>query len=255
MFFKITVLFFFQLIFYCFFSFCFSQSTVENKSFILENPPYSTDSETQNSTSFINLHCIDNSQKPRIIDSLEVIYGKNKEIPKKYKLAILIALSYYPELTETPITFKECEIKTTLNARPTIGSLCLKNKSKRRYVVRINTSQKEGMITIDEVPFNASIGIFAHEFSHFVDYQNRTFGGVLERLWAYTSKKRKAIYEKEIDSMTVARGLKWQMYDWSYYALFQSKASESYKLFKQNTYLKPKEILEQMQKEELQIEK
>jgi hypothetical protein len=105
------------------------------------------------------------------------------------------------------------------------------------------------MITIDEVPFNASIGIFAHEFSHFVDYQNRTFGGVLERLWCYTSKKRKAIYEKEIDSMTVARGLKWQMYDWSYYALFQSKASESYKLFKKNTYLKPKEILEQIDTE------
>jgi hypothetical protein len=84
----------------------------------------------------------------------------------------------------------------------------------------------------------------------------------LEDISIYTYEEDKplaevyqAIYEKEIDSMTVARGLKWQMYDWSYYALFQSKASESYKLFKQKTYLKPKEILEQMQKEELQIEK
>jgi len=48
--------------------------------------------------------------------------------------------------------------------------------------------------------------------------------------------------------MTVARGLKWQMYDWSYYAIFQSNASESYKLFKKNTYLKPTEILEQLEK-------
>ncbi|WP_338793264.1 hypothetical protein [Bernardetia sp. MNP-M8] len=252
MLFKIVVLFLFQFLFSCLLSFSFAQISTKtsacDKSFILENPPYGVDSETHNSTSQINLHCIDNLQKPRVIDSLEILYGKNKEIPEKYKLAILIALSYYPELIETPITFKECAIKTTLNARPTISSLCLKNKSKRSYVVRINNSQKEGMITIDEVPFNASIGIFAHEFSHFVDYQNRTFGGVLQRLWAYTSKKRKAIYEKEIDSMTVARGLKWQMYDWSYYAIFQSNASESYKLFKKNTYLKPTEILEQLEK-------
>lgn len=237
MFFKIIAFFLLQFVFYCFFSVSISQHF-----------PLSSDVEGHNSTSFINLHCIDSSQHCTVIDSLNFIYGKNKEIPEKYKLAILIALSYYPELIETPITFKETAIKTTLNARPTIGSLCFKNKSKRKYVVRINNSQKEGMITIDEVPFNATIGIFAHEFSHFVDYQNRNFRGVLQRLWAYTSKKRKAIYEKEIDSMTVARGLKWQMYDWSYYAIFQSKASESYKIFKKNTYLKPKEILEQLEK-------
>ncbi|WP_052311266.1 hypothetical protein [Bernardetia litoralis] len=245
--------------FFCFISISFSQNFAQNKSFILENPPHNSDSENNKLTSSFHLHCIDSSQHCTVIDSLEFIYGQNKQIPEKYKLAILIALSYYPELIETPITFKESFIKTTLNARPTISSLCLKNKSKRSYVVRINNSQKEGMITIDEVPFNASIGIFAHEFSHFVDYQNRNFRGVLKRLWAYTSKKRKAIYEKEIDSMTVARGLKWQMYDWSYYAIFQSKASDSYKLFKKNTYLKPKEIIEQtqekIQQKQIQIEK
>ena len=241
MFFKIIVLFLFQVVFYSFSSFCCSQNSSSSQS-------------SSQSSSFINLHCIDSSKHCAIIDSLEFKYGQNKNIPQKYKLAILIALSYYPELIETPIDFKECAIKTTLNARPTMSSLCLKNKSKRSYVVRINNSQKEGMITINEVPFNASIGIFAHEFSHFVDYQNRTFKGVLQRLWAYTNQKRKAIYEKEIDSMTVARGLKWQMYDWSYYAIFQSKASEAYKLFKQNTYMKPEEILDQIQEEELQIE-
>ena len=233
MFFKIIVLFLFQFVFYCFFSFCLSQNSF--------------------SSSFINLHCIDSSQHCKFIDSLEFRYGQNKNIPQKYKLAILIALSYYPELLETPIDFKETTIKTTLNARPTISSLCFKNKSNRSYVVRINTSQKKGMITIDEVPFNASIGIFAHEFSHFIDYQNRTFKGVLERLWSYTSKKKKALYEKEIDSMTIARGLKWQLYDWSYYAIFQSNASETYKLFKQTTYLTPEEILEQIENE-IQIE-
>ncbi len=245
MLFKITALFLVPFLFSCLFSLSFAQNSTQQKSFILENPPFSN-LEVSNSNSLITLHCIDSSQHCTVIDSLEIRYGRNKEIPEKYKLAILIALSYYPELIETPITFKECAIKTTLNARPTISSLCFNNKSKRNYVVRINNSQKEGMITINEVPFNASIGIFAHEFSHFVDYQNRNFRGVLQRLWAYTSKKRKTIYEKEIDSMTVARGLKWQMYDWSYYAIFESKASESYKLFKKETYLKPNEILEQI---------
>lgn len=217
---------------------CFSFCRAQNKETNL-HPPI-----------FPIIHCIDSSLHCKVIDSLDYLYGRNKNIPEKYKLAILIALSYYPELTQTPIDFKECAIKTTLNARPTLSSLCFKNKTKRKYVVRINNSTKEGMITIDEIPFNASIGIFAHEFSHFVDYQNRSFKGVLQRLWAYSSKKRKAIYEKEIDSMTVARGLKWQMYDWSYYAIYFSKASESYKLFKQTTYLQPQEILQQVLVEE-----
>ena len=193
------------------------------------------------------MYAMDSVEKSHALDSLELIYGQNKNIPTKYRSAILIALSYYPELIDTPIEFKECEISTTLNARPTIGSLCFKGRKKRSYVVRINNSQEEGMITIDEVPFNARIGIFAHEFSHFIDYQNRDFGGVLERLWAYTSKKAKAKYEKEIDSMTVARGLKWQLYDWSYYAINLSDASEEYKLFKKTTYLRPKEIVEQIE--------
>ncbi|WP_338761068.1 hypothetical protein WAF17_14775 [Bernardetia sp. ABR2-2B] len=238
--FKAISLFIVQFILYCLINSSFAQ-----KKDCVSKHPHSPSS----AISFFNLHCIDSLQQGKTIDSLDLIYGKNKKIPTKYRSAILIALSYYPELIQTPIDFKECTIKTTLNARPTISSLCFKNKSKRNYVVRINNSQKEGMITIDEVPFNARIGIFAHEFSHFVDYQNRTFGGVLERLWAYTSKKRKANYEKEIDSMTVARGLKWQMYDWSYYAIFLSDASESYKSFKKSTYLKPKEILNQIDEE------
>ncbi len=241
MLFKLFALF----IFSSFFSFCFAQNSIQ-KSSHSTNSAHSLDSTACQSTLLFNLNSIDSIQHYTAIDSLEAIYGKNKHIPEKYKLAILVALSYYPELIETKIDFKECAIKTTLNARPTIPSLCFKNKLKRSYVVRINNSKKEGMITIDEVPFNASIGIFAHEFSHFVDYQNRNFRGVMQRLMAYTSKKKKAIYEKEIDSMTVARGLKWQMYDWSYYAIFLSDASESYKLFKKETYLKPKEILEQI---------
>ena len=242
MFFRITTLVLLQFFFVCVFSSCVAQHSYCSATF----PPRFSSCKQLISSPFLNLHYIDSIKYCTVIDSLELRYGQNKQIPEKYKLAILIALSYYPELLKTPIDFRECTIKTTLNARPTIGSLCFKSKLKRSYVVRINNSRKEGMITIDEVPFNASIGIFAHEFSHFVDYQNRNFGGVLQRLFAYTSKKRKAIYEKEIDSMTVVRGLKWQMYDWSYYAIFLSDASESYKLFKKETYLKPKEILEQI---------
>ncbi|WP_291726136.1 hypothetical protein [Bernardetia sp.] len=233
-----------KLTFLFFIIYCFSNYSVAQKN--LCSSEHNHTLHTPNPVSYYSLFAMDSLEESRTIDSLEKIYGQHKNIPQKYRSAILIALSYYPELIDTPIDFKECEISTTLNARPTIASLCFKSRKKRSYTVRINNSQKKGMITIDEVPFNARIGIFAHEFSHFIDYQNRTFGGVLERLWAYTSDKAKAKYEREIDSMTVARGLKWQLYDWSYYAINLSDASESYKEFKRNTYLRPSEIIEQI---------
>lgn len=182
------------------------------------------------------------SQFEKKIERLSELYGKNKIIPEKYKLQILVALSYFPELKDTHIKFKEAKISTTLNARPAISSLLFDKRSKRKYIVRINNTSKESAVTIDEVPFNASIGLLGHEFSHFADYMDRGIMGMLRRAYAYTKTGLKARFEKEIDMHTIKRGLGWQLYDWAYYVLHHSEASEKYKAFKARTYLQPAEI-------------
>ncbi len=102
---------------------------------------------------------------------------------------------------------------------------------------------KDSTILLEDVPFNAQIGLFGHELAHFMDYRNRSFGKVLGRLFSYTSNKRKAHFEKEIDSMTIACGLGWQLHAWSHYVLYESSASVQYKAFKKQVYLTPEEIV------------
>jgi len=56
------------------------------------------------------------------------------------------------------------------------------------------------------------------------------------------SKKSKRKFEYEIDSLTIVHGAGWQLYEWSYFVLNLSKASEDYKNFKREIYMKPEEI-------------
>ena len=99
------------------------------------------------------------------------------------------------------------------------------------------------MIQIIPLYFNAKIGLFAHEFSHFSDYQSRSLFGIIARGISYSSKKTKAKFVKEIDLNTINRGLGWQLFDWSNYVQNESNATFKYKEFKMNIYLSPEDIL------------
>jgi len=111
----------------------------------------------------------------------------------------------------------------------------------KKYIIRIN-SKLTHPILLRNVPFNASIGLLGHEFAHILDYRRKNFFGIFKRGIDYTSKRRKADFEKEVDIITIEKGLGWQLYDWSYFVLNQSMASEKYKAFKRLTYLTPEEI-------------
>lgn len=182
-------------------------------------------------------------------DSLELlqsIFGNNKTIPLELEVPILYSLSYFPELKDAHIKFKQQRIKTTMNARPTFGSTLFRKPNKYRFIVRINSYERDSVIQIKAIPFEALIGVFGHEFCHFLDYRTHKKSHLVERAFDYSSKKRKETFEKEIDRMAISRGLGCHLYKWSTYVLFESNAKASYKAFKRSTYLKPHEILELM---------
>lgn len=184
-----------------------------------------------------------NPAPPISFDSLRKRYGVNKMIPEEYELSILLALTYFPELETSSIKFVNKHIKTTLNARPTVASLFFRSKKKRKYVVRINTDSDAGIVLLDEVPMEAQMGLFGHEFTHFVDYSQRNFFGVMGRMFSYMGKKSKARFEKEIDVRTIKRGLGEELYAWASFVLKSPSSSEEYKTFKRLIYLEPDEIL------------
>jgi len=173
------------------------------------------------------------------LNEMENQMGLNKKIPLEYSKSVYHALSYFPELKHTHIRFKYQKIGTTLNARPTIFSLLFRKKESRRYVVRINKCIGDSIINLSSVPYNAQVGVLGHEFSHFIDYSQKGLWGIFKRLISYTNKKGKEKFEKEIDQLTIDRGLGWQLHSWAHLVLFESNVDDKYKKLKREIYLTP----------------
>lgn len=190
----------------------------------------------------LSIACFAQHTSQSSLDRLKSEYPFVCEVPIELETAVYSSLSNYPELQNNPIRFKQARISTTLNARPTLGSLLFRRKENRRYVVRINSTMADSIISVYHLSETAKRGIIGHEFAHFADYETRNFWQVLGRAFSYLSKKRKARFEKAIDTETIKRGLGQELYAWSYYVLYESNATVAYKNFKRETYLTPEEI-------------
>jgi hypothetical protein len=201
--------------------------------------------------STISLVSLGQETNPVGVDSL-LVHNRSiyQTVPDSYAYFFYKALEAYPELINSRITLREAKIKTTANARPTLGSLLFRKRANRHCVIRMNVSQKPGKILFAQLDTSARIGLFGHEIGHLYDYHTRRSGKVLARGFSYFGKSSKARFEKEIDQLTIQRGLGIPLYAFSHYVLYQSDAPESYKEFKRTIYLTPEEILELIQQME-----
>ena len=173
-------------------------------------------------------------------DSLLAIYGTNKTFVDKYLNATLIALSYFPELRYTHIEFRYSHERTTMAARPVPMSVFRRTT---RYRIFINSNYNFEGIILRDIPFNAKVGLIAHELEHIADYERKNFFGIIGIAFRWMDPVRRVLFEKEIDRALVLRGLGWQLYDWATYSMFESeRATEAYRQFKRDNYKNPEEI-------------
>ncbi len=172
------------------------------------------------------------------VDSLIRVYGTNKTLLEEYADILIVALSYYPELRDTHIKFEYSNEQTTMACRPS-RLMC-----PRSYKVLINKNKNFDGIPFDSIPYNAAIGIVGHELAHIVDYEGLTVLGLIDRLLLHFDRSDgNPHFEKNIDLITINRGLGWQLFDWAKYAMYDNTiASEEYKKFKRSTYLTPDAI-------------
>jgi len=178
------------------------------------------------------------------IQELDSLFGKNKILPKDYRLQSLIALSFFPKLKEIPIEFKLKRISTTMQCRPSFKRLA--GKQPHNYKLYINKKNNFKGVLINEVPFNAQIGLIGHELAHIIDFESTEKNHLISRAMDYCTKKRKKNFEHCIDSLTIVHGLGWQLYDWAFFSLNNLKSSKKYKNFKSEIYMLPKLILLQI---------
>ena len=180
-------------------------------------------------------------------DSLLLNYGSKKKFVKEYELQSLIALSYYPELKDVPITFLYRDIKTTMEVRPEFYS-AFKNHN-RKYIIFINDyiHNNEGIL-LHDVSFNAQIGVIGHELAHIIDFEKRTVKSLMLLAIDYVTLKNHARYERSIDEYAIKRGLGWQELEFADFTQNKSNASAHYKRFKQINYLSSSEIADEIAK-------
>ena len=174
------------------------------------------------------------------IMEMEKLFGVNKSIIPRFKLQTLIALSFYPELRNMNIEFRYKEISTTMQCQPTISSILKKNKHK--YIININNKKNFKGVLIDDVPFNAQIGLIGHEIAHIVDFEEDNKRKFLNRCFDYLKEKTKKEYESYVDLLTIKSGLGWQLYDWAFFSLNNSISTTKYKDFKSKIYMTPELI-------------
>ncbi|MEE3243956.1 MAG: hypothetical protein VX226_04815 [Bacteroidota bacterium] len=171
----------------------------------------------------------------------------HKEIPDVLAQEIKVALSYYPELAETPIAFrfKKDIKKSTMQAQPAFSSL-LNPRAKRKYFVFI--SEKIQIETesfkITDIPSDVLIGWIGHELGHIMDYKNRSSLGLvwfgLKYLY-FPKFIREA--ERAADTFAVSHGMGKYILVTKEFILNHAHISEKYKARIKRLYLSPEEIM------------
>ena len=151
---------------------------------------------------------------------------------------------YYPELQTINIEIVYGKISTTMACRP----LLLKSMlfGKRCYRIFINNNSDFGGVLLEDVPYNAQLGVIGHEFSHILDYETKSNLGIIYLGIKYLFKKYKRTYERSIDKLTIQKGLGPQLYDWAIFSMYESKASDKYKKFKRDIYMSHHDIMQYM---------
>ncbi|MDR1666388.1 MAG: hypothetical protein LBS03_01655 [Bacteroidales bacterium] len=157
-------------------------------------------------------------------------------------VAFFTAANYYPELCGVNIRLRYGAVKTSMAARPSVGSM-FRKRSKRTYFLIVNRRAKSPQAQLlHEIPFNASVGLMGHELAHVLDYSNRSGWQILCIGIRYLGKNYRRRMERQTDATAISKGLGQPLYDYARYVIHRSAVGEKYRRYKLTYYMTPEEI-------------
>ncbi|HUS03414.1 MAG TPA: hypothetical protein VMY77_16860 [Chitinophagaceae bacterium] len=175
-------------------------------------------------------------------DSLRNIYGINKEFITEYELQSLVALSFYPELINTRITFKLADKESV--AKTTISFSSVFNSGDKHFFIYINNNKSSTGLLLNDASFQAQVGAIGHELAHAADFDKKNLVGMVSWGIKYLFKRARMNIERKTDISTIQHGLGMELYYFVDFVLNHSTANSQYKKFKRLNYLTPAEIVE-----------
>jgi hypothetical protein len=135
-------------------------------------------------------------------------YANNKQIPGEFRLPILTALSYFPELKNIHINFVVKKAYTPLSTRPACRSM-VKRKGHRTYIITISdqTIDTISHLLYKNLTFTEQVGIMGHELSHAVDFNSKNFFQSSGNVIGHLSKRFVDKMEYKTDLICIQHGL------------------------------------------------
>ena len=153
------------------------------------------------------------------LDSLLALIGDNKILPPGYEIAAALALSAYPQLKDTNIEMLLVDYGAPMEATVAIPSL-FGPRSGRRYKILLNDEKDSPFdpILLRALPFDAQVGVIAHELGHVVYYDemNALQFGKWGLNYLHDDAFR-ALHERSTDMMPVYHGLGSQIYQYAWF--------------------------------------
>ena len=167
--------------------------------------------------------------------------------PPSIEKEAVTALSHYPELNATRITFKfKKKIrKSTMQAQPTLGSI-FRSKKKRKYVILMSERFKieDTIFSTVNLPSDVLIGWLGHELGHIMDYEQRTGMNLIGFGLGYSfSEKFMKNAERMADTFAVDHGLEKYILATKNFIMNEAGFPEKYKKRIKRYYLSPEEIM------------
>lgn len=170
------------------------------------------------------------------------MYGHNKKFIPAYELQSLVALSFYPELIDTKITFRLADKESI--AKTTMTFFSVVNSSNKHFIIYINNNKNETGLLLSDAPFIGQTGAIGHELAHVTNFKNKGFLQMAAWAIKYIFKKGKTAIERKTDLSVIQHGLGIELYTFVDFILNHSTANSQYKKFKRLNYLTPAEILQ-----------
>lgn len=187
------------------------------------------------------------------LSELKKEYGRYKKYPSRYEKQILIALSYYPELKQTPVIFRIRRRHTTAFTRATWAGL-FEVPGKRHFVITLSRKSERLLdpLLFKNLPFNAQIGVIGHELAHVTDFASMTTMQILHHAIKNISRSYIDRFEYNTDAICIMHGLGYQLLTWSSFVREKmnrqnwSGPDYAHRILTKERYMNPTTILEKM---------
>lgn len=182
------------------------------------------------------------------LDSLLQLVGDSKGLPEGFEMAALIAYSAYPELKDVRIDMVLTESGAPMESNFDFKTLFGAGEN-RVYKILLNNATDSNFepILLRSLPFDAQVGILAHELGHVAYYRKLNTLQIAKWGIKYLlDDDFRAIHERSTDLMPVYHGLGSQIYQYAWYVRNDPSCIPMYeefgKVFIDKYYLTDEEI-------------